>query len=45
LLGAIVFKNIPGSSEFQQQLMSNAALEGHFIIVSLGYPLKRGYDS
>jgi hypothetical protein len=26
-------------------LMSNAVLDGHFIIVSLGYPLKHGYDS
>jgi len=24
--------------------MSNATIEGHIIIVSLGYPLKRGYD-
>jgi len=40
LLGAMLFKDSQWFSELQQQLMSNAALEGHFIIVSLGYPLK-----
>jgi hypothetical protein len=41
----MLFKDSQWFSELQQQLMSNAALEGHFIIVSLGYPLKHGYDS
>jgi hypothetical protein len=41
----MLFKDSQWFSELQQQLMSNAVLEGHFIIVSLGYPLKHGYDS
>jgi hypothetical protein len=43
--GTMLFKDSQWFSELQQQLMSNAALEGHFIIVNLGYPLEHGHDS
>ena len=44
ILGAMLFKDNPWSSAFQQQLMSNAALEGYFDIFILVYHLQHGYD-
>ena len=41
----MLFKDNPWFSELQQQLMSNAALEGYFHIFILGHPLKHDYDS
>ena len=41
----MLFKDSMWFSELQQQLMSNAALEGYFHIFILGYPIKHGYDS
>ena len=45
ILGAMLFKDNPWSSALQQQLMSNATLEGYFHIFILGCPVKHGYDS
>jgi len=43
LLGAMLFKDSQWFSKLQQQLMSNAALEGYFHIFILVYQLQHGY--
>ena len=40
----MLFKNSLWYSEFQQQLMSNAAFEGYFHIFIMVYHLQHGYD-